>query len=114
MRIKDKEGNEIKLTPDHRVLVKDKGWINTKDIVKGDIIININLWSRIYGICLGGQYNENSILDFPKGKIKASDIWNADSYKMKIAKKRNYNYLIIWENEIDNTIDLINERVNIN
>ena len=43
MRIKDKEGNEIKLTPDHRVLVKDKGWINTKDITKGDIIININL-----------------------------------------------------------------------
>lgn len=43
MRIKDKEGNEIKLTPDHRILVKDKGWIDTKDIVKGDIIININL-----------------------------------------------------------------------
>jgi intein/homing endonuclease len=43
MRIKDKEGNEIRLTPDHRVLVKDKGWIDTKDIVKGDKIININL-----------------------------------------------------------------------
>jgi len=43
MRIKDKEGNEIKLTPDHRVLVKDKGWIDTKDVVVGDKIININL-----------------------------------------------------------------------
>ena len=41
MRIKDKEGNEIKLTPDHRILVKDKGWIDTKDIVKGDIIIKL-------------------------------------------------------------------------
>lgn len=43
MKIKDKDGNEIKLTPDHRILVKDKGWIDTKDIVVGDKIININL-----------------------------------------------------------------------
>ena len=57
-------------------------------------------------------YQSNSILNFPKGKIKANDIWCADSYKMKIAKKRNYNYLVIWENEIDNTVDLINESVN--
>ena len=43
LRLKDKEGNEVKLTPDHKVLVKDKGWIEAKDIKKGDSIININL-----------------------------------------------------------------------
>jgi len=43
LRIKDKDGNEIKLTPDHRVLVKVKGWIDAKDIIAGDKIININL-----------------------------------------------------------------------
>ncbi|MAH43746.1 hypothetical protein CL614_08580 [archaeon] len=43
LRLKDKEGNEVKLTPDHRVLVKDKGWIDAKNIVKGDKIISINL-----------------------------------------------------------------------
>jgi len=43
LKLKDTDGNEVKLTPDHRVLVKDKGWIDAKDIVKGDKIININL-----------------------------------------------------------------------
>ena len=43
LSLKDTDGNEVKLTSDHRVLVKDKGWIDAKDIVKGDKIININL-----------------------------------------------------------------------
>lgn len=43
LKLKDTDGNEVKLTPDHRVFVKEKGWIDAKDIVKGDKIININL-----------------------------------------------------------------------
>jgi G:T-mismatch repair DNA endonuclease (very short patch repair protein) len=97
-------------------LTKDEALYNKRCYIYDFYLPKFNLIIECHGLFWHAHpslYNENSILDFPKGKIKASDIWNADSYKMKIAKKRNHNYLIIWENEIDNTIDLINERVNI-
>jgi len=110
--------NSIDYSIQYRInLTKDETLHNKRCYIYDFYLPKFNLIIECHGLFWHAHpslYNENSILDFPKGKIKASDIWNADSYKMKIAKKRNYNYLIIWENEIDNTIDLINESVNIN
>lgn len=57
-------------------------------------------------------YEENDELKFPRGIVKAKDIWVLDDFKRKIAESRNYKYLVVWENEIKDTINLINECVN--
>lgn len=110
--------NNIDYSIQYRIsLTKSETLYNKRCYIYDFYLPKLNLIIECHGLfwhAHSSLYNENSILNFPKGKIKASDIWNADSYKMKIAKKRNYNYLIIWENEIENTIDLINERVNNN
>ena len=109
--------NNIDYSIQYRInLTKDEALYNKRCYIYDFYLPKFNLIIECHGLFWHAHpslYDENSVLDFPKGKIKASDIWNADSYKMKLAKKRNYNYLIIWENEIDNTIDLINECVNI-
>lgn len=45
-------------------------------------------------------YNENDIINYPKGKFKAKDIWNKDKEKKKIAEKCGYEVFYIWEDEI--------------
>lgn len=110
--------NNIDYSIQYRInLTKDEALYNKRCYIYDFYLPKFNLIIECHGLFWHAHpslYNENSVLDFPKGKIKASDIWSADSYKMKIAKKRNYNYLVIWENEIDNTINLINESVNNN
>lgn len=109
--------NNIKYSTQYRIsLSKDEALYNKKCYIYDFYLPKFNLIIECHGLFWHAHpslYNENSILNFPKGKIKALDIWNADFYKMKIAKKRNYNYMVIWENEINDTIKLINEHVNI-
>ena len=109
--------NNIEYSTQYRItLEKSETLYNKKCYVYDFYLPKFNLIIECHGLFWHAHpslYNENSILNFPKGKIKANDIWNADFYKMEIAKKRNYNYLTIWENETDNTIRLINESVNI-
>ena len=109
--------NNIEYSTQYRItLEKSETLYNKKCYVYDFYLPKFNLIIECHGLFWHAHpslYNENSILNFPKGKIKANDIWNADFYKMEIAKKRNYSYLVIWENEIDNTIRLINESVNI-
>jgi len=45
------------------------------------------------------QYNENDI--HIKTKEKAVDIWNADKRKEQIAKQNGFNYLSVWESDLD-------------
>ena len=108
--------SNIEYSTQYRIsLSKDESLYNKRCYLYDFYLPKFNLIIECHGLFWHAHpslYDENSILDFPKGKIKAKDIWNADSYKMKIAKKRNYNYLVVWENEIKDTINLINECVN--
>lgn len=109
--------NNIKYSTQYKItLEKSETLYNKKCYVYDFYLPEFNLIIECHGLFWHAHpslYDKNSILNFPKGKIKAKDIWSADFYKMEIAKKRNYNYLVIWENEINNTIRLINESVNI-
>jgi intein/homing endonuclease len=42
MKLTDKNGNEIKLTPDHKVYT-DSGWKEAKDLTTNDKILSLNL-----------------------------------------------------------------------
>ena len=108
--------SNIEYTTQYKIKLDDKEKKYNKRCYIYDFYIpKYNLIIECHGLFWHAHpslYQPNSILNFPKGKIKAQDVWNLDDFKRKIAIKRNYNYLVIWENEIDNTVDLINERVN--
>lgn len=40
IEIEDEEGNKLKLTPDHKVFIENKGWIKAADLKEEDIIIS--------------------------------------------------------------------------
>ena len=41
LQIKDSNGNVLKLTPDHKVLIKGKGWIYAEQIMPGDKVVSL-------------------------------------------------------------------------
>lgn len=41
MKVKTRNGKEIKLTPDHKILVHDKGWVKAKNVKLGDRIVQL-------------------------------------------------------------------------
>lgn len=45
-------------------------------------------------------YNENDILFYRFGKIKAADIWEKDRLKKEAAINHNYDIIYIWEHDI--------------
>jgi len=109
--------NNIEYSTQYRIsLDKDETVYNKKCYVYDFYLPTFNLIIECHGLYWHAHpslYNENSVLNFPSGQVKAIDVWNSDLYKMKVAEKRNYRYMTIWENEIDNTISLIRDRVNI-
>jgi hypothetical protein len=45
-------------------------------------------------------YKEDDIINYPRGKFKAKDIWDKDEEKKKIAEKYGYDVFYIWEDEV--------------
>lgn len=45
-------------------------------------------------------YEHNQMINYPGGKIKASDLWKKDETKLKMANKKGYRVIYIWENEM--------------
>lgn len=45
-------------------------------------------------------YKEDDIINYPRGKFKAKDIWDKDEEKKKIAEKYGYEVFYIWEDEV--------------
>lgn len=60
-------------------------------------------------------YESNDLLNFPKKKRYAKDIWKYDKRKKEIAEKKGYSVIYLWESELNNmnNIDIINYILNL-
>ena len=45
-------------------------------------------------------YKEDDIINYPRGKCKAKDVWSKDAEKKEIAEKYGYEVFYVWEDEI--------------
>lgn len=107
--------NSIEFTTQYKITLSDKQkYYNKRCYIYDFYIPKYNLIIECHGLFWHAHpslYKTNDILKFPRGHIKASDVWKADDHKKNIAVEKKYNYLVIWENEINNTLNLINECV---
>ena len=46
-------------------------------------------------------YNENDVLNFPKNKVIAKDLWERDLINNKYAESKGFNVITIWEKDIN-------------
>lgn len=51
-------------------------------------------------------YKENDMLNFPKNKKLAKDVWEHDMKNIKFAENKGYKVIIFWETDINNANDL--------
>lgn len=61
-------------------------------------------------------YKENEVINYPKRKCKAKEIWENDKKKKLIAEKYGYEVLYIWEDEVkylteNEIVYLINNKI---
>jgi len=50
-------------------------------------------------------YKQNDILNHPKKRITANEIWNRDLNKMYLLEKSGYKIIYIWENDMNKMTD---------
>jgi len=83
-------------------------WISRKSydvrIVDTNLLLEIN---GDYWHCNPTKYRENDIVKFPDREIKAKQKWEEDKKKVALAQKYNYNVVTVWEQEINESEDLI-------
>lgn len=57
------------------------------------------------------KYKKEDIIYGPWKNYTAQDKWNYDVKRLKYAKKKGYNVLVLWEEEINNNIDNIKNKI---
>jgi len=97
--------NKVSYSKQFKVSLRDDEKIYNKRFYSYDFLVE-NTIIEVNGLFWHAHpslFKENDFVNFPGriGEITAKEIWEADKFKKKIALSRGYNYIVVWENEID-------------
>lgn len=103
--------NKVSYSTQFKILLDDSEKIYNKrfysyDFIVGNTVIEVN---GLFWHAHPSLFKDNDFIPFPGriGKITAKEIWESDNFKKKIAIKRGYEYIVVWENEIDNLCNIL-------
>jgi very-short-patch-repair endonuclease len=90
---------------DNDVHFKHQFWVKNKsyDFFLGNwLLLEIN---GTYWHCDPITYNADDVIKFPNSTMKASDVWDRDEKKRKLAEDNGYSIVYLWERDINKMND---------
>lgn len=103
--------NKISYSKQFKVSLNDDEKIYNKrfysyDFLVGNTVIEVN---GLFWHAHPSLFEKDDFVNFPGrvGEITAKEIWEADKFKEKVALRRGYDYIVVWENELDNLCNIL-------
>jgi len=103
--------NKISYSKQFKISLSDNEKIYNKrfysyDFLAGNIVIEVN---GLFWHAHPSLFEKDDFVNFPgrRGEITAKEVWEADKFKEEIAVSRGYDYIVVWENELDDLCNIL-------